>query len=112
MTPNMKLVAGPGKISLRLLTDEEIKELGLEDLKPLFCYGLVTSLGWNFIHTKEGDVIVFDMNSAIKVNKEAYVIDERMVLARFVEEEPGESGFFNGLRERSIFLENDGIGRG
>jgi hypothetical protein len=101
MMPKAKLVAGPGKISLRLLTDEEIKELGLEDLKPLFCYGLVTSLGWNFIHTKEGDVIVFDMNNAIKVNKGAYVIDERMVLCRYVEDVEDESAgadFFKGLR--------------
>jgi hypothetical protein len=98
MSPRMKLIAGSGKISFRLLTDEETKELGLEDLKPTFCYGLITSLGWNFIHTKEGDLIVFDMNNAIKVNKDAYVIDEKMVLCKYVEMEPAEGGFFKGLR--------------
>jgi hypothetical protein len=62
-TMKVKLVAGSGKFSFRLLTDEEIKDLGAEDLKPPLCYGLVTSLGWNFNHTKVGNVIVFDINN-------------------------------------------------
>jgi hypothetical protein len=71
----------------------------LEDLKPPFCYGLVTSSGWNFIHTKEGDVIVFDMNNAIKVKKDAYIIDERMVLCKYVKDDTPRGDFFKGLRE-------------
>lgn len=99
MGPNMKLVAGSGKISLRCLTVKEIDELGADDLKPPLCYGLVTSLGWNFTHTKNGDVIIFDTNTAIKVNKDTYVMEERMILAKYVEDETAEGVFFKGLRE-------------
>jgi hypothetical protein len=99
MTPRMNLVAGPGKISFRLLAEEEINDMGLEDLKPPFCYGLVTSLGWNFTHTKNGDVIIFDTNTAIKVNKDTYVMEERMILAKFVEDATAEGDFFKGFRE-------------
>jgi hypothetical protein len=99
MTPNMKLIAGSGKISFRLLSNEEINELGLEDLKLPLCYGLVTSLGWNFIHTRIGNLIVLDINEAIKVNKDIYVMDERMVLCRYVEGDTAEGDFFKGLRE-------------
>jgi hypothetical protein len=97
----MKLVAGPGKISLRLLADEEIKDMGLEDLQSAFCYGLVTSLGWNFIHTKIGNLIVFDLNNAVKVTQDTYVMEERMILAKFVlaEDETADVGFFKGFKE-------------
>jgi hypothetical protein len=98
MTPKMKLVAGSGKISFRMLADEEIKDMGLEDLKPPFCYGVVTSLGWNFIHTKVGHVIILDMNDAIKVNEDTYVMEERMVLCRYVEGDAADGDFFKGLR--------------
>ena len=99
MGPNMNLVAESGKLSLRLLTDEEIRQLRAEELKHPLGYGLVTSLGWNFNHTKVGNVIIFDVNNAVKVSEDTYVMDERMVLARFVENEPAEGGFFKGLRE-------------
>jgi hypothetical protein len=98
MTPRIKLVAGPGKISLRLLADEEIKGMCLEDLKPPFCYGLVTSLGWNFIHTKIGNLIVFDLNNAVKVTQDTYVMEERMILCRYVEGDAAGGDFFKGLR--------------
>lgn len=98
MTPRMKLAAGPGKISFRPLTDKEIKDMGLEDLKPPFCYGVVTSLGWNFIHTKIGNLIVFDLNNAVKVNEETYLMEERMILCKYVEGDAAEGDFFKGLR--------------
>jgi hypothetical protein len=98
MTPKMKLVAGSAKISFRLLAEEEIKDMGLEDLQSPFCYGVVTSLGWNFIHTKVGHVIILDINDVIKVNEDTYVMEERMILCRYVEGDAAEGDFFKGLR--------------
>lgn len=99
MTSKLKLVAGSGKISFRLLADEEIKNMGLEDLKSPLSYGRVTSLGWNFIHTKIGNLMVFSIDDAIKVNKDTYVMDERMILCRYVEDESPGGDFFKGLKE-------------
>jgi hypothetical protein len=99
MTPKLKLIAGPARVSARLLTPEEIKNLGLEDLKTPFAYGLVTSIGWDFKHTTEGIIIIFDINNAIRVNEGTYVLEERMVLCKFVESENAEGNFFKGLRE-------------
>jgi hypothetical protein len=99
MTPKLKLVAGPARVSARLLTLEEIKDLGLEDLKTPFSYGLVTSIDWDFKHTTEGIIIIFDINNAIRVNEGTYVLEERMVLCKFVERTTAEGDFFKGFRE-------------
>jgi hypothetical protein len=99
MTPKLKLIAGPARVSATLLTPEEIKDMGLEDLKTPFAYGLVTSIGWDFKHTTEGIIILFDINNAIRVNKDTYVMEERMILCKFIEGKTAENDFFKRFRE-------------
>ena len=86
MNSKPKLVAGPAKVSVRLLTDEEKRNLGLEDLETPLCYGLITSLGYRYTYISIGDVVIFDITSAIKVNPDTYVIEEKMIIARFAQE--------------------------
>ena len=91
MNPKMKLVAGPARVSARLLTAKEIKTYEFNKLKPPLTYGLVTSIGWNFVHTTEGLIIIFNLNAAVKVFSDTYIIEERMILAKFlqVRDRPG-----------------------
>jgi hypothetical protein len=85
MNQKLKLIAGPAKVSARLLTTEEMQDFGMEDLKPPLTYGLVTSTGWNFKHTVEGIIIIFDMNAAVKVFPDTYIVEEKMIIARFLQ---------------------------
>jgi hypothetical protein len=39
MNSKLKLNAGPAKVSVRLLTDEEKQDMELEDLETPLCYG-------------------------------------------------------------------------
>ncbi len=83
MHPKRKLIAGPARVSARSLTVAEIQNIGLEDLMPPFTYGLVTSAGWDFKHTIEGDIIIFNMNTAVKLFSDIYILEEKMIIAKF-----------------------------
>lgn len=86
MNSKMKLVAGPGKVSVRLFTAEEIEKMGLENLESPLSYGLVTSMGWNFTHIAEGMVIIFDINNAIKIKPDVCIIEWEDIIGKLVHE--------------------------
>ncbi len=85
MNPKMKLVAGAARVSARLLAHTEIQNCGLEELSAPLVYGLVTSIGWDFKHTIEGIIIIFDINAALKLFSDTYIIEEKAIIAKFVQ---------------------------
>ncbi len=96
MNPKLQLIAGPTRVSARLLTDEEIKAYGFDELKPPLISGLVTSIGWNYLHTREGLIIIFDLNNAVKIFSDTYVIEERMIIAKIIQLTENQDPFLTG----------------
>jgi hypothetical protein len=92
MESKMKLVAGPGKVSARLLTAEEIQALGLGEVDKPYTYGLVTSLGWSFKHITEGLIVIFDINAAVKVFPDTYILEGKDIIGKFPQ--PGDASGF------------------
>jgi len=96
MKSKMKLIAGPTRVSARLLTAEEIQDYELDELKPPLIFGLVTSIGWNYLHTRKGLIIIFDLNNAVKIFSDTYVIEERMILAKIIKLKENQDPFLTG----------------
>ncbi len=96
MNSKMKLIAGPAKVSVRMLTVAEIKAFGLDELKSPLTYGLVTSIGWNFVHTTEGLIVIFDMSTAIKLFSDTYIIEEKSIIAKFIRLKEIQDPFLTG----------------
>lgn len=86
MNSKLKLAAGPGKVSVRLFTTEEIGEMGVENLESPLCYGLVTSMGWNYTRLAEGMIIIFDINNVIKLNPDTYIIEGKDIIGKLIHE--------------------------
>jgi hypothetical protein len=51
-----------------------------------YSYGLITSLGYRYTYISIGGVVIFDINSAIKLNPDTYIIEEKTIIAKFVQE--------------------------
>ena len=107
MNSKLRLAAGPGKVSVRLFTAEEIKEMGVENLESPLCYGLVTSLGWNYTRIAEGMVIIFDINNVIKLNPDTYIIEGKDIIGKLVheKEEKKDTAFTEVIRTRGVIDE-------
>jgi hypothetical protein len=86
MNSNLKMVAGPARVSVELIPEEEMKEMGLDSQEIPFCYGRVTSLGWDYIHISEGMIIIFDINKAIKLNPNFYILEGKDVIGKLIPE--------------------------
>lgn len=99
MNSKLRLAAGPGKVSVRLFTAEEIKEMGVKNMESPLCYGLVTSLGWNYTRIAEGMIIIFNINNVIKLNPDTYIIEGKDIIGKLVHEKEKE--------EHTVFDELD-----
>lgn len=86
MNPKLKLAAGPGKVSVKLLTVEEIRGMGLIDLENPLCYGLIISIGWNYTHIAEGMIVIFDINKVIKLKPDTYIIEGKDIIGKLIHE--------------------------